>query len=57
MSEDVMDKFEIRQLNDYALSKWVNEQQANSAAVRTESVRVRLFNTYGRGSTTVRTGA
>ena len=51
MTEDVMDKFEIRQLNDYALTKWVNEQQImNSAAMRgTESVRVRLFNTYGPG--------
>ncbi len=51
MTEDVMDKYEIRQLNDYALSKWVNEQQImNSAAMRgTESVRVRLFNTYGPG--------
>jgi len=51
MAEDVMDKYEIRQLNDYALSKWVNEQQImNSAAMRgTESVRVRLFNTYGPG--------
>jgi dTDP-glucose 4,6-dehydratase len=51
MSEDVMDKVEIRQLNDYALSKWVNEQQImNSASMHgTESVRVRLFNTYGPG--------
>jgi len=51
MTEDVMDKHEIRQLNDYALSKWVNEQQImNSAAMHgTESVRVRLFNTYGPG--------
>jgi dTDP-glucose 4,6-dehydratase len=51
MTEDVMDRFEIRQLNDYALTKWVNEQQImNSAAMRgTESVRVRLFNTYGPG--------
>lgn len=51
MSEDVMDKHEIRQLNDYALSKWVNEQQImNSAAMHhTQSVRVRLFNTYGPG--------
>jgi len=51
MTEDVMDKYEIRQLNDYALSKWVNEQQImNSAAMHgTESVRVRLFNTYGPG--------
>lgn len=51
MTEDVMDKHEIRQLNDYALSKWVNEQQVlNSAEMHgTKSVRVRLFNTYGPG--------
>jgi dTDP-glucose 4,6-dehydratase len=51
MSEDVMDKFEIRQMNDYAISKWVNEMQVlNSAAqFKTQSVRVRLFNTYGPG--------
>ena len=24
---NVMDNFEIKQMNDYALSKWVNEQQ------------------------------
>src|SRR5438132_11897843 len=51
MTEDVMDKCEIRQLNDYALTKWVNEVQImNSAAMhQTKSVRVRLFNTYGPG--------
>lgn len=51
MSEDVMDKQEIRQLNDYAMTKWVGEMQVmNSAAMfKTESVRVRLFNTYGPG--------
>lgn len=51
MTEDVMDRCEIRQLNDYALTKWVNEVQImNSAAMhQTESVRVRLFNTYGPG--------
>lgn len=51
MSEDVMDRVEVRQLNDYAMSKWVSEQQfLNSAAMQgTESVRVRLFNTYGPG--------
>ena len=51
MTEDVMDKYEIRQLNDYALTKWVNEQQImNSATMHhTQSVRVRLFNTYGPG--------
>lgn len=51
MAEDVMDRHEIRQLNDYAITKWVNEMQVlNSAAMAgTESVRVRLFNTYGPG--------
>lgn len=51
MTEDVMDKYEIRQLNDYAMTKWVGEMQLmNSASMfETESVRVRLFNTYGPG--------
>lgn len=51
MSEDVMDKHEIRQLNDYAITKWVGEMQVmNSASMfGTETVRVRLFNLYGPG--------
>ena len=51
MSEDVMDKVPIKQMNDYAISKWVNELQImNSAAMfGTETVRVRLFNVYGPG--------
>jgi len=51
MSEDVMDKNEIKQLNDYAMTKWVGEMQvSNSAAMfGTRTVRVRLFNTYGPG--------
>ena len=51
MSEELMDRREVRQLNDYALSKWVNEQQIlNSAQMfGTRSVRVRIFNTYGPG--------
>jgi dTDP-glucose 4,6-dehydratase len=51
MAEDVMDQIEVRQMNDYALSKWVNEQQVTNSAAQfgTESVRVRLFNTYGPG--------
>jgi dTDP-glucose 4,6-dehydratase len=51
MAEDVMDKFEIRQMNDYAITKWVNELQImNSATMQGgESVRVRIFNTYGPG--------
>ena len=51
MSEDVMDKHEIRQLNDYAISKWVGEMQVMNSAAQfgTETVRVRLFNVYGSG--------
>lgn len=51
MREDVMDNHEIRQMNDYALSKWVNEQQVRNSMRQfgTESVVVRLFNTYGPG--------
>ena len=51
MSEDVMEKIPIRQMNDYAISKWVNELQImNSASMfGTETVRVRLFNVYGPG--------
>lgn len=51
MREDVMDAVPIKQMNDYAISKWVNELQIlNSAAIfGTESVRVRLFNVYGVG--------
>jgi dTDP-glucose 4,6-dehydratase len=51
MSEDVPHVHSIRQLNDYAISKWVNELQVLNSAERfgTESVRVRLFNTYGPG--------
>jgi len=51
MSEDVMDRIPIKQMNDYAISKWVNELQImNSAAMYgTETVRVRLFNVYGPG--------
>ena len=51
MREDVMDKLEIKQLNDYAMTKWVGEMQVlNSAAMfGTETVRVRLFNTFGPG--------
>lgn len=53
MSEEVLDRFPLRQLNDYAISKWVNEQQIMNSADRfgTETVRVRLFNTYGPGET------
>jgi len=51
MAEDVLDKVEIKQMNDYAMSKWVNEMQVLNSATQfgTQSVRVRLFNTYGPG--------
>lgn len=51
MLEEVPSKVPIRQMNDYAISKWVNELQIMNSADRfgTETVRVRLFNTYGPG--------
>jgi dTDP-glucose 4,6-dehydratase len=51
MREDVMDRVPIKQMNDYAMTKWVNELQIiNSARMYgTETVRVRLFNVYGPG--------
>jgi len=51
MKEEVMDFHEIRQLNDYAMTKWVGEMQVINSAARfgTETVRVRLFNVYGPG--------
>lgn len=51
MLEDVPDKHPVHQLNDYAISKWVNELQVRNAAALhgTETVTVRLFNTYGPG--------
>jgi dTDP-glucose 4,6-dehydratase len=49
MSEDVMDKIPIKQMNDYAMTKWVGELQClNSQAMfGTETVRVRPVNAYG----------
>ena len=51
MHEDVLMTHPIRQMNDYAISKWVSEMQIMNSADRfgTETVRVRLFNTYGPG--------
>lgn len=51
MVEDVMEKLEIKQMNDYAITKWVNELQIlNEAAMHgNQVVRVRIFNTYGPG--------
>jgi dTDP-glucose 4,6-dehydratase len=51
MIESVMDEHEIKQMNDYAMTKWVNEMQIRNSAQSqgTETVVVRLFNTYGPG--------
>jgi len=53
MTEGVTDEVPIKQMNDYAISKWVNELQILNSAAKTgtETVRVRLFNTYGPGET------
>lgn len=51
MTEDVMEKYYIKQKNDYAISKWVSELQIlNSKEMfNTDTVRIRIFNTYGPG--------
>jgi len=51
MREEVMDTVPIKQMNDYAITKWVNELQILNSATMfgTETVRVRLFNVYGPG--------
>jgi len=51
MKEYVMDFVEIKQMNDYAMSKWVNGMQIRNSTIQhgTETVVVRLFNTYGPG--------
>lgn len=51
MAEQVMDEYEVKQMNDYAMTKWVNEMQVRNSATQygTETVVVRLFNTYGPG--------
>ncbi len=49
MSEDVMDRVPIKQMNDYAITKWAGELQVLNAAAMfaTETVRVRPVNAYG----------
>lgn len=51
MVETVTEEHEVKQLNDYAMTKWVNEMQVRNSVLQygTESVVVRLFNTYGPG--------
>jgi len=49
MKEEVMDTVAIKQMNDYAMTKWVNEMQVlnSSAMFGAETLRVRLVNAYG----------
>ncbi|RCK76499.1 MAG: dTDP-glucose 4,6-dehydratase [Ignavibacteriae bacterium] len=49
MTEDIMEKIPIKQMNDYAISKWAGELQClNSAAMfGNEIVRVRPVGCYG----------
>lgn len=49
MTENVMDTVPIKQMNDYAITKWAGEMQVlNSAEMfKTETVRVRPLNCYG----------
>lgn len=51
LDEGVPDREPIRQQNDYAVTKWVNEVQCLNFAERygNQIVRVRLFNAYGPG--------
>ena len=51
MYEDVIDNIAIHQMNDYAMSKRVNEMQIKNSQTQfdTQSVVVRIFNTYGDG--------
>jgi dTDP-glucose 4,6-dehydratase len=49
MSEDVMERVPIKQMNDYAMTKWVGEMQCINHATMfgTETVRVRPVGCYG----------
>ncbi len=49
MSEDVMERVPIQQMNDYAISKWAGELQCLNHATMfgTETVRVRPVGCYG----------
>lgn len=51
LSEDIMMRASVRQPNDYATTKWVNEIQIMNSEKRfnTETVRCRFFNAYGPG--------
>lgn len=49
MSEDIMERIPIKQMNDYAISKWAGELQClnHAAMFGSETVRVRPVGCYG----------
>ncbi len=51
MAESLSDSVPLKQTNDYAISKWVNELQIRNAIAKnnTDIFTVRLFNAYGPG--------
>src|SRR6266705_779655 len=51
MTEAIMDRVPIKQLNDYAITKWAGELMCLNSAEQfgTETVRVRPVNCYGPG--------
>lgn len=51
MVESILNEVPIKQMNDYAMSKWVNELQVHNSRTmhQTQTVIVRLFNTFGPG--------
>lgn len=51
LKEEISEELPLKQNNDYAISKWVNELQIRNsmAAQKTETLIVRLFNAYGPG--------
>jgi len=53
LTEDLSETTVLRQPNEYALSKWANEQQILNYTARhdVEAVRLRFFNVYGPGET------
>jgi len=53
LTEDLSERLPLRQPNEYALSKWANEQQILNFTARhaVEAIRLRFFNAYGPGET------
>lgn len=51
LSEDLTEKLPLKHYNDYAMTKWVNEQQFRNAAEQfgNETMILRFFNAYGPG--------